>query len=419
MLLSGFVALFVGIATMMMFSREWLNLSQAYGISHLELRLERSRLGLVEKEKNTSSSGEWLLEFQSTGESSWIDKPLGLSPEELEGLASMVQSKVLSTQLSQGVFEVEHSTPNIQKSYLISFGKTQQKFNSNFKVAGIGLDSSLKRLSPWATPFLGIIVGTVFLAFLAAIIVSGRLNRSYTLIERALENIGAGRLSDLKLPKSSDPSVGRLTKALEATVNTLALKEAKIAEVSSLANEDPMTGVPNYRAFENYMKGLVLGASSSGAVPVLAIIDLDHFKKVNDTYGHQVGDFVLKETTKIVNSTISSGLDSVKKTKDFFARYGGEEFVVIFTGVSPEESEVGAQRILQAIKDATLYIPADIAEKGKGFELKISASIGLSPWRSQLASREEWIKEADQALYQAKHNGRGRAEMFKPSKQGT
>ena len=159
------------------------------------------------------------------------------------------------------------------------------------------------------------------------------------------------------------------------------------------------------------------GVFVPGSVPVLGIIDLDYFKKVNDNYGHQVGDFVLRETTRIIKETIRYEADNTARSPDFFGRYGGEEFVVIFTSVKADSVHRGAQRIVQKIKSTVLHVPKEIAEKGEAFDLSISCSIGLALWNGRTYSKEEWVKEADQALYEAKHSGRGRVVMIKPKRQ--
>jgi diguanylate cyclase (GGDEF)-like protein len=247
---------------------------------------------------------------------------------------------------------------------------------SSLRLVGIDSDASLLRLSPWAAPFLGAVLAALVVAAVMSFILSAGLNRDYAVLERALGNIGAGRLKDLEIPASRDPSVRRLGEAVKNTAELLSSKDQKIAQVSSLANEDPMTGVPNYRAFEDFMGGLMSGVFQPGSVPVLGIIDLDFFKKVNDTYGHQVGDFVLKETTRIVREAIRFE-QRPDRSPDFFGRYGGEEFVIIFTSVRPDSVHVGAQRILQAIKNTKLVVPASVTEAGASFELSISCSMRL------------------------------------------
>ena len=224
-------------------------------------------------------------------------------------------------------------------------------------------------------------------------------------------------MKNIEYPSSSDPSIQKLSDALKNTAQLLLDKDTKIAEVSSLANEDPMTGIPNYRAFEDFMDGLMSGVYVPESIPVLGIIDLDHFKKINDTHGHQVGDFVLRETTRIIKETIRYDQGNANRSPDFFARYGGEEFVVIFTSVRTDSVHVGAQRILQNLKSAKLQAPAEITEDKKSFEFSVSASIGLAVWEKTSFSREEWIKEADLALYEAKSAGRGRIVQLKPTKQ--
>jgi len=391
-----------------MFAREWKGLAQAYGISSLNLNLHIIKSGL----NSSESEDGWALRYNRAGQGSWIKKPMDAEASFLKDFEQRVFKSLIDTRLDEGVFEFE--LPLKQggdaQNMLVSF----RKDGTQFVAAGVESDKGLKRLSPWAAPFLGLVLFAIGVAGIIGFLISSRLNSSYLLIERALEDVGAGRLKDLKLPKTSDPSLKRIAMALQVTADVLATKDEKIAQVSSLANEDAMTGVPNYRAFEDFVEGMMSGMFVPETVPVLGIIDLDFFKKVNDNYGHQVGDYVLKETSRLVMDCIRYDDDNVSRSPDFFGRYGGEEFVVIFTSVRTDAAHLGALRILHRIKNTTLEVPAEIAEDGKAFELKISASIGLAQWSGKSFSREEWIKEADQALYAAKKAGRGRLVHINP-----
>ena len=403
-----FVAVFVGASTAFVFAKEWRGLAQAYGISSLHLNLEKMKLGL-------SWSGYedgWNLRFDRAGRAEWIQQPEGLESTFITEFERGVFSAVSETRLEEGVFELEFplSSGAEAQNILISFRKEADML----AVSGMTSDKGLKRLSLWAAPFLSLVLLAVLVAGVLGFVISARLNSSYRLLERALEDSGAGRLKNLKLPQTSDPSVKRIATALQGTADVLEAKDEKIAQFSNLANEDAMTGVPNYRAFEDFVEGMMSGIFVPETVPALGIIDLDYFKKVNDTYGHQVGDYVLKETSRIVMDCIRYDDDNVSRSPDFFGRYGGEEFVVIFTSVRTDAAHLGALRILHRIKNTTLHVPSEIAEDGKGFELKISASIGLAQWSGESFNRAEWVKEADQALYAAKKAGRGRLVHLKP-----
>jgi diguanylate cyclase (GGDEF)-like protein len=124
--------------------------------------------------------------------------------------------------------------------------------------------------------------------------------------------------------------------------------------------------------------------------------DLDHFKKVNDTYGHDAGDFVLKEFTALIRS-------SHLRPKDVFARYGGEEFVVLLSATGAKAAAELAERIRAAIEThAFIY---------EGKRLPITASMGVAELHAGVTSAQTLLKAADKALYAAKEGGRNRVEI--------
>ena len=129
------------------------------------------------------------------------------------------------------------------------------------------------------------------------------------------------------------------------------------------------------------------------------MLDIDHFKKVNDAYGHQEGDYVLKKFAKIIS-------DHIRKV-DIAARYGGEEFAIIL----PETGITGAEQVAEHLR----YLIEKECFTIDGKSVPITTSIGVSSW-DKVVSKEEFIGQSDRALYQAKHKGRNRICKF-PSNQ--
>jgi diguanylate cyclase (GGDEF)-like protein len=127
----------------------------------------------------------------------------------------------------------------------------------------------------------------------------------------------------------------------------------------------------------------------------LLLIDLDHFKKINDTHGHQSGDYILQQTAEVI---VSASRDT-----DICCRYGGEEFAVILQDTKGKNAEHLARRIHQRI-----------AQLPSQKQIPLTVSIGISSSnRDNLGQATALIKEADQALYLAKQNGRNRTEIWK------
>ncbi|VVM37319.1 hypothetical protein PS645_00088 [Pseudomonas fluorescens] len=177
--------------------------------------------------------------------------------------------------------------------------------------------------------------------------------------------------------------------SLEATVaqRTAALTQAN-AELLKLATHDALTGVFNRRRFDEKLAEYSLLFQRTGRTFALLVIDADHFKNINDTYGHDVGDDVLRQLAQVIqNST---------RVTDFVARYGGEEFAVLLPGIEvPESPEVVAEKIRAAIAGATF------ATVGK-----VTVSIGVGLARLSDGTTTALIKRADQQLYEAKRAGR-------------
>jgi diguanylate cyclase (GGDEF)-like protein len=184
-----------------------------------------------------------------------------------------------------------------------------------------------------------------------------------------------------------------LTKALE--------EKNKILD--NLANIDGLTGINNHRFFQNALDQEISRAIRNGTSISLLFIDIDYFKKFNDTYGHQVGDFVLAQFAKTIRENI--------RQYDVLARYGGEEFVVILPETSGEEALAVAEK-LRAIIEKTIF--RDIRE-----EYHVTASFGQACGKPAVEddfSKDLLISQADQALYEAKEKGRNKVVAFTPKK---
>lgn len=166
-------------------------------------------------------------------------------------------------------------------------------------------------------------------------------------------------------------------------------------QVRHLANHDPLTGLPNRRLLEDRMTQACNMARRSGAQVGVMLVDLDRFKIINDTKGHEVGDQVLREVAERLKQ-------SVRQT-DTVARQGGDEFVVVLTELKrPQDAPRVAQKIITAMSKP-IVIGRDIHEVG--------ASIGIAVFPTDGKDPEALLKQADAAMYRAKAAGRGRFEF--------
>lgn len=169
--------------------------------------------------------------------------------------------------------------------------------------------------------------------------------------------------------------------------------QASLEKIQDMALHDDLTGFFNRRHLMELIVSEKNRSERTGSVFSLAIMDLDKFKNVNDTFGHQAGDNVLMTFSAIVRNVL-------RKT-DFCGRYGGEEFLILLTQTDLEEAKVFAERVRTRVEESSF------PELGKAF--RITVSIGLAEhWGKE--SIEKTISRADEALYRAKKNGRNRVE---------
>jgi two-component system cell cycle response regulator len=162
-----------------------------------------------------------------------------------------------------------------------------------------------------------------------------------------------------------------------------------------LSQTDPLTELHNRRHMMTTMEVEFDRSQRAGSPFAFLMIDLDHFKRVNDTYGHQQGDIVLKKTSKEIQRQL--------RQYDSAARFGGEEFALLFPETSRDEALLVAERLRQSI--ASMQFTDSLAE------LKITASLGVAAMpHNNIHSIEDLIRLADDALYVAKSNGRNRVE---------
>lgn len=185
-----------------------------------------------------------------------------------------------------------------------------------------------------------------------------------------------------------------IKKPLELTIFLpyLLNRNALLKSISKSITTDGLTGIGNRKRLDEILEHFKKVARRSGASFSVVMIDLDHFKKINDTFGHHKGDEVLKAFTKLASEQ--------KRETDYLFRYGGEEFVVVVSGEKQE-----AYQLIQRIQEAFNLLV--FKEKEQSFSVTFSAGISVYNGNS-----ESILIEADQALYEAKRTGRNRIVVF-------
>ncbi len=169
---------------------------------------------------------------------------------------------------------------------------------------------------------------------------------------------------------------------------------ASVKQTIELAVTDPLTGLSNRRYLDNHLSTLFNRSMARGRPLSVLITDIDRFKQVNDTYGHDAGDDVLREFARRIRSTVRGA--------DLACRYGGEEFVVVMPDTSPEVAAAVAERLRSVVETVPFLL------KSTGQELDVTASFGISSRISSILTPGQLMKQADLALYEAKTGGRNR-----------
>jgi diguanylate cyclase len=170
--------------------------------------------------------------------------------------------------------------------------------------------------------------------------------------------------------------------------------KASVEAIKKIAVSDELTGLKNRRYVDDWLR-LQVAQSRRLDVPVcIALLDIDHFKRVNDVCGHTVGDLVLKEFAAIASSVVRDG--------EVFARWGGEEFLWVMTGVSPQRAVLAVDRLRALVSSSPHW------KTQPGWTVSFSAGVAELNPRLEI---EVALRDADDALYRAKANGRARTEL--------
>ena len=200
------------------------------------------------------------------------------------------------------------------------------------------------------------------------------------------------------LPKTS-MSEQKLEETIDAALERwrqMQQSKANLEQLERLANYDSLTGLYNRGAILRKLEELTNHARRYKEEFILSLMDIDHFKRVNDQYGHLVGDEVLERIAKLVREDV--------RIADSVGRYGGEEFIVVLPKTDLPSAVIVAERIREIIEATEM-----IASEGKVFSVTVSQ--GLSGYRAG-DDKDSLISRADEALYRAKETGRNRVETL-------
>jgi diguanylate cyclase len=165
-------------------------------------------------------------------------------------------------------------------------------------------------------------------------------------------------------------------------------------ELHKIVRLDSLTNIANRMSANEHLEQEFARYERSKVPYCVMMIDLDHFKRINDLYGHPAGDKTLKDFADLLRSNVRKG--------DFVARFGGEEFLVILPNTPESEGKLAAENIRMAVQNA-------VFEQA----VKLTISIGIASASASCRNAQKVISEADQALYQAKRSGRNKSISYK------
>lgn len=216
-----------------------------------------------------------------------------------------------------------------------------------------------------------------------------------------------GRIASLEQGASDCISFDTLPQELAARIQALLKRQARITELrrtaerlTQMAQTDGLTGLSNRAFFDRALEHEVARTERSRVPFSLMLLDIDHFKRLNDTYGHQTGDLVLQAVAGVLLASA--------RTSDVVCRYGGEEFGIILPETTAPKAVVLANRIHHNLANLSLQLPQINQPITISIGIKcISGKTHLTAWQV--------VEEADRALYDAKRNGRDRTEIARSS----
>jgi diguanylate cyclase (GGDEF)-like protein len=200
-------------------------------------------------------------------------------------------------------------------------------------------------------------------------------------------------LSQQEIPQEQIPILNAIAGQLG-----MAVKNSRLFQgVEELSITDGLTGLYLLRYFKQRLKEEFFRAERTHGHLSLMILDIDHFKRFNDTYGHQAGDTIL--------ATVAERVLANARKVDITARYGGDEFVIILPDTTPDEAMLLAERLLQALSKEPVSLANNVTAN-------LTVSIGVATYPTHANTIEELIRRADEALYWIKSHGRNRTRLY-------
>ncbi|MFO1316938.1 MAG: EAL domain-containing protein [Burkholderiales bacterium] len=285
---------------------------------------------------------------------------------------------------------------------------------------GMSLEVQRRQFREQVLGAIGVVSLLVVVAIVATLLLTRRLVAPMRRLMRAARAVGTGRL-DVYVPAHSSDELGLLTHTFNHMTQKLAASQSEVAnyqrtleekvaqrtrelEVATaqaykLAQHDILTGLPNRSLLNQRLRQILAQAQRDGTHVACLFLDFDHFKRINDTLGHDAGDQLLQ--------AIAQRLTGAVRESDTVARLGGDEFVVILPGLDPEPAMFEVMTVLTRVRDA-FQAPFRLADQTP----TLTCSIGVALYPGDAEDGIGLIKQADTAMYAAKDAGRNAYRFF-------
>lgn len=252
---------------------------------------------------------------------------------------------------------------------------------------------------------IGLAAGAVVLAMLLAFRLANAVGAPVARLVEAVRRMARGELDVQVSGRAGSEELQALEDGFNSMARSIAnahkTLQARIeqatARLAHQALHDPLTSLPNRRAFEQALEELLAASRRAGDHGALCFLDLDHFKPVNDTGGHAAGDALLRVVAALIRSHL--------RGEDTVCRIGGDEFALILRGCTPADAARIANGLCEAVRDLRF--------EWEGREYRIGASIGFAMIDGTFGSVAELVRAADHACYTVKREGRGRAMAYR------
>jgi diguanylate cyclase (GGDEF)-like protein len=284
----------------------------------------------------------------------------------------------------------------------------------------MSLDGQRRMFREQMVGAIGVVLLLVVFAIIATLMLTRRLVAPMRRLMRAARAVGAGRL-DVYVPARSSDELGLLTHTFNHMTQRLAASQSEVAhyqrtledkvaqrtrelEIASahaykLAQHDILTGLPNRSLLNQRLKQIIAQAQRDSTQVACLFLDFDHFKRINDTLGHEAGDQLLQ--------AIAQRLGNAVRESDTVARLGGDEFVIVLPGLDPQHAAFEVMSVLTRVRESFLA-PFRLSDQTP----TLTCSIGVAMYPQDASDGVGLIKQSDTAMYAAKDAGRNAFRFF-------